>query len=475
MSKSLGALPPTLIRGLGLVAATSIVVGSVIGTGVFLKTRVMMCNVESPSLVLLAWIVAGLLSLAGALTYGELSAMMPHAGGEYVFIREGYGKRLAFLYGWTQFAVAYSGSQAAKGVGFAIFLDAVVGGSLDHTLFTVHLFGLSLPFGLVQAVAVGAIVGATAVNCLAVTIGGRISVFLTTLKIVIVVGIGLGAFLLARGSWDHMTLTSLGATCDGVDASARGGLAGFGAALIGALWAYDGWTNATTVAGEVRDPQRVMPIALIGGTAIVGALYVFVNAGYLYVLTPLAIADVSPTSSVATEVVRQFLGPTAVALVAVAMLVSTVGTLHTGTMAGARISYAMAKDGLFFAPMAAVSRTTRVPVNALVWQCAWSCVLALSGSYDTLTDYVIFSAWIFYALNTASVFILRRTRPDAARPYRTVGYPVVPIVFIVVAGWLIVNTLTATPRQALAGLGIILAGVPIYAYWGSGSRTAGRQ
>lgn len=466
------AAQPGLVRGLGLLATTSVVVGTVIGTGIFLKTRVMMCNVEAPWLVLAAWIIAGLLSLAGALTYAELSAMMPEAGGEYVFIRENYGPRIAFLYGWTQFAVAYSGSQAAKGVGFAIFLDAATSGGLQRTFVTADLVGVTVPFGTLHIVALTTILAGTAVNCLAVSIGGRISVFLTVLKLAIVAAVGLGAFLLANGSWHHFTLTAAGATCAEVDATARGGFAGFGAALIGALWAYDGWSNATTVAGEVRHPQRVLPLALIGGTAIVGALYVFVNAAYLYVLTPQAIADVSPASSVATEVVRQFLGPTAVAFVAMAMMVSTLGSLHTGTMAGARISYAMAKDGLFFAPLARVSATTHVPVNALLLQGAWSCVLALSGSYDRLTDYVIFAAWIFYAMNAVGVILLRRRRPNAERPYKTLGYPVVPIVFVLVAIWLIANTLAATPRQALAGLGIILLGLPISACWG---RRSGRR
>ena len=213
------AAPPGLVRGLGLAAATSVVVGSVIGTGVFLKTRVMMCNVDSPWLVIAVWLVAGLLSLAGALSYGELAAMMPEAGGEYVFIREGYGRPLAFLYGWTQFAVAYSGSQAAKGVGFAIFLDAVAGGSLQHTFFTLHLFGLSLPFGVIQIIALAAIIAGAVVNCLAISVGGRISVFLTALKIVIVIGVGLSAFLLARGSWDHMTMSAAGAACRGAGGS----------------------------------------------------------------------------------------------------------------------------------------------------------------------------------------------------------------------------------------------------------------
>lgn len=465
MSASLTEPRVSLVRGLGPLAATSIVVGTVIGTGIFLKTRVMVCNVESPWLVLAAWVVAGLLTLAGALTYAELAAMMPHAGGEYAFIREAYGRRLAFLYGWTQFAVAYSGAQAAKGVGFAIFLNGLVGGALDRTSFDVDLFGTHIPFGLVQVVALTVIVAATIVNCLAVSIGGRISVVLTTLKIVIVLAVGIGAFVLARGTWGHFALSGAGAACDGVEASARGGLAGFGAALLGALWAYDGWSNGAVVAGEVRNPQRTLPLALIGGTLIVGALYVFVNLSYFYVLSPLDIGNVSPASSVATVVAQRFLGPAAVALMAVAMMISTLGTLHTGTMAGARISYAMAEDGLFFRPLARLNASSRVPVNALVWQCAWSCVLALSGSYDTLTDYVIFAAWIFYGLNATAVLLLRRRRPEVERPYRTLGYPLVPLVFILVAAWLVVNTFAATPKQALAGLGIIALGLPLSFYW----------
>jgi APA family basic amino acid/polyamine antiporter len=457
--------PPALVRGLGPIAATSIVVGSVIGTGIFLKTRVMMCNVESPALVIAAWIVAGLLTLAGALTYAERAAMMPRAGGEYVFIREGYGRPLAFLYGWTQFAVAYSGGQAAKGVGFAIFLNGLAGGSLDYPLFTIELLGRSIPFGPLQATALAVIILATLVNCLAISVGGRISVVLTSLKVIIVLGIGVGAFLFARGSWGHFSMSGAAAACAGVETTARGGLAGFGAALLGALWAYDGWTNGSILAGEVRDPQRSLPAALIGGTLLVGALYVFANVSYLFVLSPIDIGNIDQSSSVAAEVVRQFLGPAAAAAIAVAMMVSTLGTLHTGTMAGARVSYAMARDGLFFGSLARISGGTRVPVNALLLQCAWSCVLALSGSYDRLTDYVIFAAWIFYALNAAAVMLLRRRQPAADRPYRTPGYPIVPCLFILAAAALVANTLTATPRQALAGLGIILLGVPVYAYW----------
>jgi basic amino acid/polyamine antiporter, APA family len=235
--------------------------------------------------------------------------------------------------------------------------------------------------------------------------------------------------------------------------------------MLGALWAYDGWSNVTIVAGEVKNPQRNLPLALIGGILIVAALYIFANFAYLYVLSPVEVASVAKASSVATEVARKFLGPAAVGAIAMAMMVSTLGSLHTGTLSGARISYAMAKDGLFFRPLARLSEGTRVPVNALVLQCVWSCVLALSGSFDTLTDYVIFAAWIFYALNTASVFIFRRTMPHAERPYKTVGYPVLPVVFLIAAGYLIVNTIMATPKQALIGLLIIALGLPSYLFW----------
>ncbi|HYO63129.1 MAG TPA: amino acid permease [Pyrinomonadaceae bacterium] len=463
----------TLVRGLGLAASVSVVVGSVIGTGIFLKTRVMMCNVETPGLVLTAWVAAGLLSLAGALTYAELSAMMPRAGGEYVFMREAYGPRLAFLYGWTQFAVAYTGSQAAKGVSFAIFLNGLTGGALGQNYFTLKLLGYEFPFGHLQVVALVVIIAAVLVNCLAVSVSGKISVFLTGLKILIVLAVGVGAFALANGSFGNFAMSGAGGACEGVDATARGGMAGFGAAMLGALWAYDGWTNVTIVAGEVKNPQRNLPLALIGGILIVAALYIFANLAYLYVLTPAEVAGVPASSSVATEVARRYLGPVAVGLLAMAMMISTLGSLHTGTLSGARITYAMARDRLFFESLGRLSRSTRVPVNALLVMGVWSCVLALSGSFDKLTNYVIFAAWIFYGMNTASVFIFRRRMPDAERPYRTLGYPFVPAVFLLVTLWLLASTVMATPFEALVGLLIILVGLPVYWYWSRRSAERG--
>lgn len=443
----------TLVRGLGLIAATSIVVGGVIGTGVFLKARVMTCNVDTPGMVLAAWAVAGLLSLAGALTYAELAVLLPRAGGEYVFIREGYGRALGFLYGWTRFFVASTGGMAGLAAGFAIFLNIASGGALARQ-----------PFGL-ALVAAAAIALVTLVNCAAVTVGGRVATVMAFLKVSLVAGVGIAALLLAYGDWDHFSMSAAAGTCEGVLASARGGFAGFGAAMLGAMWAYNGWNELTYLAGEVDKPRRNLPIALIGGIGILMTLYLLANFSYFYVLTPAQIASVPESSAVATEVVSRFLGSGAGGLMAVALAMSVFGALQVTSLASARVPYAMAADGVFFAPLARVSPRTRVPVRALLAQGAWATVLVFSGSYDVLTDYAIFAVLIFVALATASVFVFRRRMPDADRSYRTIGYPVVPILFLIVAGWLIANTFMATPGRALAGVGLMLAGLPFYWYW----------
>lgn len=337
----------TLIRGLGLIATTSIVVGNVIGTGVFLKSRVMTCNVGTPGRVIAVWVVAGLLSLAGALTYAELAAIWPRAGGEYVFIREAYNSRLAFLYGWMRFFVAGAGSLAALAVGSAIFLNVLLRGTLNTTYFTLDLLGYQVPFGGQQIGALAAIAVVTLVNCASVSVGGTFATVLTALKVGIVVALGLGALFFAPGDWTHFALGNQGGLCEGVVAAERGGSAGFAAAMLGALWAYNGWNEMTFVSGEVKNPVRNIPLALIGGMAICGALYVFVNTTYFYVLTPTQIADVPAASSVAAVVAQNFLGPVAVSLIAAAMLSSTFGALHISTLANSRVPYAMAKDGLF--------------------------------------------------------------------------------------------------------------------------------
>lgn len=457
--------PSGLVRGLGLSAATSVNIANMIGTGVFLKTRVMTCNVDTPGMVLLVWVAAGLLALAGALTYAELSAMKPVAGGDYVFIRDAFGRRAGFLFGWAQVSIARTASQAALGVGLAIFCNVLTNGALDRVFFTLHLFGWEVPCGGLQVVAIAAIAIATAINCGAVALSGAVASWLTVIKIGVVAAVGLGALLLADGQWAHLLMSNEGGACADVSASARGGLAGFGAAMLGALWAYDGWNNVAPLAGEVRDPQRNMPRAFILGTVIVGALYVFVNIAYYYVLTPTAIAGVSPSSSVATEVASRFLGAMAVTLMAAALLTSSFGALHTSILGTARFTYAMSRDKLFFRSLADLSPRTHVPVKSLIAQGVWSSLLALSGSYDQLTDYAIFALWIFYGLAGASIFVFRRTQPDAPRPYRTPGYPIVPAVFVLVTAWLVINTLMASPVQSLIGLAMIAAGLPLYEYF----------
>ena len=459
-----------LIRGLGLLAGVSVIVANVIGTGVFLKARVMTCNVGSPVWVLLAWIAAGLLSLAGALTYAEIAAMKPRAAGEYVFLKDAYGRVTGFLYGWMTMFIAKSGAQAAVAVAFAIFLNDFFGGKLRQVLYAADIFGYGYELTSLQVIAVMMIVIFTTINCASVSVGGQIATYFTFVKVALVLLVGVGAFLLADGSFSHFAASGAGGTCEEVVDGVRYGgpgytfLAGFGAAMIGALWGYDGWNNITFVAGEVKKPSRNIPLALIGGTLTVMVLYVFVNAAYFYVLTPEAIASVSTTSSVATEVAVRFLGAAALGVMTVGLLISSAGTLHTSILGGARVPYALARDGLMFERLGRVSEHTRVPVAALIVQGAWACLLAISGSFDTLTNYVIFGSWIFYTLVGASIFVYRKKFPDMERPYKAFGYPVVPVLFILTATALLLNTVYSDFRNSLIGMGLIALGLPIYYY-----------
>ena len=467
-----------LIRGLGLAAAIAIILGNVIGTGVFLKARVMTCNVGSPTWVLIAWIAAGFLTLAGALTYAELTSMKPKAGGEYVFLRDAYGKVPSFLYGWMQIFIGKTGSQAAVAVVFAIGLNDFLDGALKKTLLQTDILGFSFELTTLQIVAVMMIVIFTTLNCASVAFGGQIAKALTVVKIGLIAMVGLGAFLfVVGGNFGNFSLMNTGGTCEDVAATVTYGaagysfLSGFAAAMLGALWGYDGWNNLTLVAGEVKNPKRNLPIALIGGTSLIMVLYIFIHIAYFYVLDPTAVASVSKDSSVAKVVVERFFTGDittfatgfAVSLFTVGLMISSVGTLHTSILSGARVPYAMARDGVMFKSFGVLS-ATRVPVYALMFQGVWASLLALSGSFDTLTDYVIFGSWIFYALTTSSVFVFRRKYPDAERPYKTFGYPVVPVLFILVATWLLINTVMSNPLNSLIGLGLILLGLPVYFY-----------
>jgi APA family basic amino acid/polyamine antiporter len=450
-----------LIRGLGLIAAISVNVANIIGTGVFLKARVITCNVGSPGKALAVWVFAGLLSLAGALTYAELLAMMPRAAGEYGIVRDAYGRPLGFVYGWTQFLIARAASAAALAVGFAIFLNDLLGGVLKQTYFEYNLGGHLISFGRLQLVALGAIIVTTLINCAAVRVSGGVASVLTGLKIVVLIGVGVGAFLYSDGNWGNLAMVNEGGACEDV-AITTGGAAGLAAAMLGALWAYDGWNNLTFLAGEVKNPGRNLPLALIGGGLLVMALYLFVNVSYYHVLTPTQIADVSASSSVAAEVVRRLLGAAAVTLMGAAMMTSSFGALHASILATSRVPYALAKDGLIIKSLAEVSPRTHVPIKALIVLCVWACIIALSGSFDTLTNYAIFALTLFYALVASSVFIFRRRLPDAERTYRVWGYPFTPIIFLGVSAWLIITTIYNTPRQSLIGLGLMALGLPVY-------------
>lgn len=486
----------SLVRGLGLIAAISIIIGNVIGTGVFLKARVMTCNVGSPEWVLIAWIAAGILSLAGALTYAELSAMKPEAGGEYIFLRDAFGRIPSFLFGWTQIFVAKTGAQAAVAVAFAIGLNDFFGGALKRTLFKLDFFELTS----IQIIAVLLIILFTFINLGSVVLAGRIATVLTFVKIALIIFVGLGAFIwVTGGSFANFSLLNDGGKCEGVADSVKVGSAsytfmgGFAAAMLGALWGYDGWNNLAPVAGEVKNPGRNIPLALIGGTIGIIILYVFVHIAYFYFLDPTTIASVSKDSSVAKELVSKFFGGDvksfatglAVSIFTVGLMLSSIGTLHTSIMSGARFPYAMAQDGLMFKSFGKLSTKTRVPVVSVIVQGIWACLLALSGSFDTLTDYVIFGSWIFYALATATIFVFRRKYPNAERPYKAFGYPAVPVLFLFVAGWLLFTTIQTDFSKgisligdgqylngikdiifspSLTGIFLILLGLPIYYY-----------
>lgn len=454
-----------LIRGLTLTDTTALVIGTVIGTGVFLKAAPMAQGVGTPSLVLLAWVAAGLLSLAGALTYAELGAMMPEAGGEYVFLRRSYGEASAFLFGWQRFIVAGSASIAALGAGFAIFLSRFV--PLD-AVWAQHDFNflgqtINWQFGAKQVVAVAVILFLTGINCLTVAFGGKVQSLLTVLKIAGIAFVIFGVFFASpTTSWSHLATPA--------NTPQWSGFALFGTAMLAALWGYDGWNNMPMAAGEVQKPGRNIPLALILGMIIVMAIYCTLNLSYFYALPFDEVLTANSTKyrealPVAAKAAQSFLGDFGGRFVSIVFVVSAFGALNGSILSNARVPYAMARGGMFFQKMGALHRTTHVPVFGLVVQGVWSCVLALSGTFDQLTDCLLFASWIFYGLVTSSVFVLRRKLPQAERPYKTFGYPVVPLMFVLVALWLIINTLFTKPVESVVGLVLMALGLPLYFYF----------
>jgi len=441
---------PALARDLTLRHAIAIVVGTIIGSGIFLVPAEMMQAAGSARLVYAAWIAGGALSLAGAITYAELGAMKPQAGGEYVYIRDAYGPLPAFLYAWTWFAIAKPASVATLTTGLvrilgtfpalAFFNDIAI-----HTPFTVS-------YGQLAAIAAAALI--TVLNYLGIKRAGDFQFIFTLLKIAIIIAVALLAFTASSGTWHNFTTSFSGAT---------GGVAGFMAALVAALWAYDGWNDLNMVSGEIRQPGRAIPVALIAGVAVVAALYMLTNAAVQYVLPAASIAASQRPASDATQIA---IGAWGAAIVSAGMALSILVSLNGTIMSGARVPYAMSRDGYFFHAMAEVHPRYHTPAVALFVQLVLSVVLLLfAGNFRQLFSLAIFAEWLFYMISASTVFVLRRKEPDTPRPYRTTGYPLVPAMFIAAAAVLLYYTFTENICNSAWGLAVIAAGVPVYGYF----------
>jgi APA family basic amino acid/polyamine antiporter len=443
---------PNLEKRLGLSTAIAVVVGTIIGSGIFLVPQKIALTLGDAGWIIAVWIFGGLLSLAGALTSAEIAGMIPAAGGQYVYFREIYNDFTAFLYGWTTFIVYQTGSIAAIAVAFAkylgFFFPQLGNCSLDFGFFVMPEVGIKLA-------AIGAILFVTAVNYFGVQFGGFLQQLFTYLKILAIAGIVFACFVFGTPS-AHLYTPFFG-SFHGTSL-----ISAFGIALVSVLWAYDGWNSVTYLAGEVKNAQRNIPIALVSGTAAVIVIYVLANLAYMAVLP---VSQIAKSNLVASDAISLFSGKNGAALIAVAVMISSIGTVNATTMTTARVYFAMAKDKLFFHQVAKVHPKYRTPHVSLVVQGVWASLLTLTGTYDQLLTYVIFASWLFYALGTFGIFILRKKRPDAPRPYKTIGYPLVPLIFVIVSIWFVYNTVVTDPRDSLIGLGLVFLGVPAYLYW----------
>jgi basic amino acid/polyamine antiporter, APA family len=438
---------PELARDLGVSHAGAIVVGTIIGSGIFLVPAEMMQAVGSAKLVYLAWLVGGLLSFFGALTYAELGAMKPQAGGEYVYVRDGYGPLAGFLYAWTWFLIAKPASIATVTTGLVRILETFPVFAFFSNLVINRPFAIS--YG--QLVAIAATVLISLLNYVGVKKAGEFQLVFTLLKVAIILGIVAIGFSYRGGSWSHFA---------GEYAAAKGGIAGFMAALVAALWAYDGWNDLNMVAGEIREPERNIPIALIVGVATVGALYMLVNAAVQFVLPADAMAA-SPRA--ASDAIGLVWGKLGASVVSAAMAVSMLVTLNGTIMSGARVPFAVARDRYFFSALAEVHPRFHTPSVAILVQAALSILLLLAGgSFRQFFSLAIFAEWLFYMIAGSTVFIFRRRDPQAVRPYRVWGYPVVPSLFVLCSALLLYYTFTDNLRNSAVGCLVILAGIPVF-------------
>jgi APA family basic amino acid/polyamine antiporter len=493
---------PQFVQGMGLFSSTAIVMGSMIGSGIFIVSAEMSRGLGSPALLIAAWLVTALMTIIGALSYGELAAMMPKAGGQYVYLREALGPLWGFLYGWTLFLVIQTGTIAAVGVAFGKFLG-VFFPSVSASNWIWHighvpawhagpmvLGNMDIGLNTANFTAIVVITLLTALNSLGVKMGSAVQNVFTSAKVLALAAVVLVG-LVAKNStaiaanfgagWHNFWAGAGWSTLHSVQVGVGGpttyvGLLTIVAAVqVGSLFSSDSWNNVTFTAGEIRDPKRNIPLSLVIGTGVVLLLYVLCDFVYLSVL-PMA-GDPAATTimgrgiqfasedRVATAVMEQAFAGSGAKLMAAVILISTFGCVNGLLMAGARVYYAMSRDGLFFKSVGKLSEGSKTPVNSLWVQWAWTCLLCLSGSYGQLLDYVIFAVLVFYILTITGLFVLRRTRPEVARPYRAFGYPVLPGLYLVMALWICVVLLRYKPQYTWPGLMIVLLGIPVYLVW----------
>ena len=504
---------PQFVQGMGLFSATAIVMGSMIGSGIFIVSADMSRGLGSPALLIAAWLVTAVMTIIGALSYGELAAMMPKAGGQYVYLREALGPLWGFLYGWTLFLVIQTGTIAAVGVAFGKFLGVFFPSvSAQNWLWHIGhvpawhvgpmvLGNMDIGLNTANLAAIVVVVLLTVLNTLGVKMGAAVQNVFTSAKVlalaaVVLVGVfAKNADAVAANfgvGWKNFWAGAGWHTAHAVQVGVGGPTAFVGVLTIlavvqvGSLFSSDAWNNVTFTAGEIRNPRRNLPLSLAIGTGVVLLLYVLCNFVYLSVLP--MVGDPAATTiagrgiqfaaedRVATAVMESAFAGMGAKLMAAAILVSTFGCVNGMLLAGARVYYAMSRDGLFFKSVGKLSERSKTPVNSLWVQCVWTCLLCLSGSYGQLLDYVIFAVLVFYILTIMGLFVLRRTRPDAARPYKAFGYPVLPGLYIVMAAWICVVLLRYKPQYTWPGLIIVLLGVPVYLVWKrQGTAVAGKE
>ena len=449
---------PELVKGLGVFSATSVVAGTMIGTGIFIVPAMILREVGTPSMALLVWLAAGILSLFGALAYAELGAALPEAGGEFVYMRRAYGPLFGFLYGWTQFIIAKTASIATIATGFVIYLAYFFPG-LHRALWQSSLQLGSHPLRLrLTGVQIGSalmVLLLSGLNILGVRRSGAVQTLFTACKLLVLAILIVLGLTYGHGSWQGFHPFFAMAAHGGV-------VAAFGVATVSALWGYDGWNNLSMVAGEVKNPQRNIPVALIAGTLLVLVVYVLANLAYFHVLPT---SQIMGASTVASDAARRFLGAAGGAFVAVGVMISSFASLNGSILSGSRIPYATARAGLFPAALATVHPRYHTPALSLIGQAIIAGIFALTGEYQSLYTKVIFSEFLFYALCTAGVFVLRRREPDLPRPYRTWGYPLVPAIFVILAVCLLVNTFWQQRADSLWGVVLVGSGIPAYWIW----------